>query len=222
MPVKHYNQSMKKLYIIALIIFLAPSSCYGAFFKKQTDEIDTSKGYVGTLPDLTKENTPSESAVSPPIFDKTKDFNSANEIKPIPRDDPAFVNIILKQDKVSPYVADLQEFIDMFEQIYESIDSQENVQRFAARVYFLNKNAEYFRDKYANKPESSFVSYEKILELSAHAKSVSELRTEAEKYKPYLACSGSGAIYNSNNIDQQLDFLKAEVEEIINMLKETK
>ena len=213
---------MKKWCIIALILLLAPSCCYGAFFKKQTDEIDSSQGYVGTLPDLTKDQTPSESSISAPIFDKTKDFNSANQIKPIPRDDPAFVNIILKQDKVSPYIADLQEFIDMLEQIYQSIEAQENVQRFAARVYFLNKNAEYFRDKYANKPESSFISYEKIIEISTHAKSVSELRTEAEKYKPYLAYTGSGAIYNSNNIDQQLDFLKAEVEEIINMLKETK
>ena len=214
---------MRKLCIIILIIFLAPQTCLGAFFsKKPENAVDTSKGYVGTLPDLTKEHQPSETSVSTPIFDKTKEFNSANEIKPVPRDNPAFVNIILKQDKLSPYVADLQEFIDMLEQIYDSIESEENVQRFAARVYFLNKNAEYFRDKYSDKPESSYISYEKILEVSAHAKSVSELRTEAEKYKPYLAYTGTGAIYNINNINQQLDYLKTEVEDLINVLKETK
>lgn len=214
---------MRKLCIILLIIFFAPQTCLGAFFsKKPENAVDTSKGYVGTLPDLTKEHQPSETSVSTPIFDKTKEFNSANEIKPVPRDNPAFVNIILKQDKLSPYVADLQEFIDMLEQIYDSIESEENVQRFAARVYFLNKNVEYFRDKYSDKPESSYISYEKILEVSAHAKSVSELRTEAEKYKPYLAYTGTGAIYNINNINQQLDYLKTEVEDLINVLKETK
>ena len=131
------------------------------------------------------------------------------------------MNIILKQDKLSPYVSDLQEFIEMLEQIYDSIESGENVQRFAARVYYFKKNAEYFGEKYANEPESSYISYEKILELSAQAQSVANLRTEAEKYKPYLAYTGSGAIYNSNSIDQQLEYLKTEVERIINILKDT-
>lgn len=212
---------MRKLCIIFLIILSAPLNCYGAFFSKQADNVDTSKGYVGTLPDLTKEYAPSETSVSTPIFDKTKEFNSANEVKPVPRDDPAFVNIILKQDKLSPYVSDLQEFIEMLEQIYDSIESGENVQRFAARVYYFKKNAEYFGEKYANEPESSYISYEKILELSAQAQSVANLRTEAEKYKPYLAYTGSGAIYNSNSIDQQLEYLKTEVERIINILKDT-
>ncbi len=212
---------MKKLFITILILLSVNPHCYGAFFTKKTEEIDASNGYVGKLPDLTKEYKPSSTGVSTPIFDKTKDFNSANEIKPTPTDNPAFVNIILKQDKLSPYVSDLQEFIEMFEQIYDSIESQENVQRFAARVYFLNKNSEYFRDKYANEPESNYVSYKRILEVSAHARSVSELRTEAEKYKPYLAYTGTGAIYNSNNIDQQLNFLRVELEELINILKDT-
>lgn len=213
---------MKKLCTVILILLSVQTCCFGAFFKKQTPDFDPSQGYMGTLPDLTKEHKPTEPSVAHPIFDKTKDFNSANELKPIPDDNPAFVNIILKQDKTSPYINDLREFIDMFEQIYESIDTHENVQRFAARVYFLNKNAEYFRDKYSDKPEGSFISFEKVLEISNHAKNVSELRTEAEKYKLYLTYNGSGSIYTANNIDKQLNYLKTEVEEVINLLKETK
>lgn len=213
---------MKKLCTVILILCSIQTCCFGAFFKKQTPDFDPSQGYMGTLPDLTKEHKPTEPSVAHPIFDKTKDFNSANELKPIPDDNPAFVNIILKQDKTSPYINDLREFIDMFEQIYESIDTHENVQRFAARVYFLNKNAEYFRDKYSDKPEGSFISFEKVLEISNHAKNVSELRTEAEKYKLYLTYNGSGSIYTANNIDKQLNYLKTEVEEVINLLKETK
>lgn len=216
---------MKKLCITFLITLFVPASCFGAFFSKpaSTENVETaSKGYVGTLPDLTGNEQPSESAVSTPIFDRTKEFNSANEVKPVPRDNPAFVNIILKKDKTSPYINDLQEFIVMLEQIYDSIEEGENVQRFAARVYYLNKNAEYFRDKYAGKPESSYLSYEKLLEVSFHAKNVSELRTEAEKNKSYLAYSNSGAIYNPNNITEQLNSLKNEVEKIINILQETK
>ena len=213
---------MKKLCTVILILCSIQTCCFGPFFKKQTPDFEPSQGYMGTLPDLTKEQKPTEPSVTHPIFDKTKDFNSANELKPIPDDNPEFVNIILKQDKTSPYINDLREFIDMFEQIYESIDTHENVQRFAARVYFLNKNAEYFRDKYSDKPEGSFISFEKVLEISNHAKNVSELRTEAEKYKLYLTYNGSGSIYTANNIDKQLNYLKTEVEEVINLLKETK
>ncbi len=204
-----------------LICILTPSSCLGAFFKKDKVDADTSRGYVGTLPDLTKEYKPSESGISTPIFDKTSTFHSENSIKPIPRDDPAFVNIILKKDSTSPYIADLQEFIDMLEQIFDSIENGENVQRFAARVYFLNINTDHFKQKYADRPESSYISYEKIIELSERAKAVSQLRTEAEKYKKYLAYSDTGTVYSPNNIDTQLSELKVSLEHAINLLKNT-
>lgn len=212
---------MKKLCVIMLICILTPSSCLGAFFKKDKVDADTSRGYVGTLPDLTKEYKPSESGISTPIFDKTSTFHSENSIKPIPRDDPAFVNIILKKDSTSPYIADLQEFIDMLEQIFDSIENGENVQRFAARVYFLNINTDHFKQKYADRPESSYISYEKIIELSERAKAVSQLRTEAEKYKKYLAYSDTGTVYSPNNIDTQLSELKVSLEHAINLLKNT-
>ena len=212
---------MKKLCVIMLICILTPSSCLGAFFKKDKVDADTSRGYVGTLPDLTKEYKPSESGISTPIFDKTSTFPSENSIKPIPRDDPAFVNIILKKDSTSPYIADLQEFIDMLEQIFDSIVNWENVQRFAARVYFLNINTDHFKQKYADRPESSYISYEKIIELSERAKAVSQLRTEAEKYKKYLAYSDTGTVYSPNNIDTQLSELKVSLEHAINLLKNT-
>ena len=209
---------MKKSIILFLAIIICQSTCNAAFFSQENPY--EGQGYVGTLPDLTRKFTPTEPVKSSPVFEQTKKFNSENDIKPVPRDNPAFVNIILKQDKTSPYINDLTEFIDMLEKIYDSIENRENVQRFAARVYFFTQNADYFRNKYENKPESSYISYEKLLELSLHAKSVSQLRTEAEKYSPYLAYSGTGRIYNSNNIDEQLENLKAEIEKTITVLKE--
>ena len=58
------------------------------------------------------------------------------------------------------------------------------------------------------------------MELNLHAQSVSLLRAEAEKYNPYLAYSGAGYIYNNNNILQQLEYLKTELEETIVVLKD--
>ena len=209
---------MKKTLIVLLLLLSCQCSMQAAFFTP--DSSFEGQGYVGTLPDLTGKFKPAEPIKAKPDFEKSKKFNSENELKPVPRDNPAFVNIILKQDKTSPYINDLTEFIDMLENIYESIENKEPIQRFAARVYFFNQHADYFRHKYEDKPESSYISYEKLLELSLQAKTVSQLRTEAEKYSPYLAYSGTGRIYSSNNIDEQLEYLKAEIEKTINILKD--
>lgn len=209
---------MKKPLIVLFLLLSCQCGVQAAFFTP--DSSFEGQGYVGTLPDLTSKFKPAEPIKAKPDFEKSKKFNSENELKPVPRDNPAFVNIILKQDKTSPYINDLTEFIDMLENIYESIENKEPIQRFAARVYFFNQHADYFRQKYEDKPESSYISYEKLLELSLQAKTVSQLRTEAEKYSPYLAYSGTGRIYSSNNIDEQLEYLKAEIEKTINILKD--
>lgn len=210
---------MKKSLILILALILLPGNAFAFFGNNALDE-NEGKGYLGTLPNVTKQYETSEPAQGTPIFDKTQQFHSANELKPIPREDPSFVNIILKPDKTSQYINDLNDFILMLEKIYDSIESREDVQKFAAKVYFFNKNADYFRDKYANKPESYFESYQKLLELSLRANTISRLRAEAEKYKPYLAYSGAGKIYNAENIDMQLEYLKNEIESAIVILKE--
>lgn len=210
---------MKKLWITVLILSLTPLATPAFTYKNQ--DIFENQGYVGTLPDVTKSFHTSEPSQVKPTFEKTKKFNSDNDIKPVPRDNPAFVNIILKQDKSSPYLNDVNEFIAMLEKIYDSIEDNENIQLFASRVYFFTKNADFFRDKYEGKPESSYISFQKIMDVSLHANTVSQLRSEAEKYSPYLAYTGAGQIYNENNINEQLEYLKNEIEETIVILKET-
>lgn len=210
---------MKKSIIFLLALIFSATSAFAFFGKDEKIDME-GKGYLGTLPNLTKQYEVTEPAQGTPIFDKTQQFHSSNELKPIPREDPSFVNIILKPDKTSEYINDLNDFIIMLEKLYDSIENREDVQKFAAKVYFFNKNADYFRDKYANKPESYFISYQKLLELSLRANTISNLRVEAEKYKAYLAYSNAGKIYNSENIDLQLDYLKNEIESVIVILKE--
>lgn len=177
-------------------------------------------GYVGTLPDVTKSFTTAEPKDAAPTFEQVKDFHSSNAIKPAPTENPAFVNIILKTDKTSEYINDLREFVPMLEKILDSIESNENTQRFAARVYYLTTNADYFRDKYANKPEENYVSFKKLMEVALHAKTISQLRTEAHRYTPYLAYQGAGHIYDKTNIDDQLNYLQMEIEQAIVVIKE--
>ncbi len=210
---------MRKILILILILFLNVPQSY-ALFGGRKPAADEGKGYMGTLPDLGKSFNTTEEHSAKPVFEKTEKFHSGDALKPIPREDPSFVNIILKSDKTSEYINDLNEMIPVLEKILDSIEEHEPVQRFVAKVYFLNKNVEYLEDKYAEKPESTFISFQRLQEVSSHARTVSNLRTEAEKYKAYLAYGGAGYIYNTNNIEQQLEYLRVEIEEAIVVLKE--
>ena len=206
---------MKKLFAIIFIAFF----CLPVYGAKKNPAFD-GRGYVGTLPDLTRQYQPTEPKSTKPVIEQVENFHSSDQVKPIPRDNPAFVNIILKQDKTTRYVNDINEFIPMLEKIYDSIEDGENVQLFNAKVYFFNKNADYLRDKYVEKPEGEYISFKKLMELSTHAKSIALLRSEAQKYNPYLAYSGAGYIYDPDNITQQLEYLKKEVEQAILLLRD--
>jgi len=202
-----------------VLIFIIIAAGLNCFAKDRPDSFD-GRGYAGTLPDLTRTYEPVQEKQTSPEVVPSKDFNSANELKPVPRDNPAFVNIILKSEKTSQYVNDLNEFIPLLENIYDLIEEDSGVQIFNAKVYYFNKSADYFRDKYDNRPESEFISYKRLLELSTHAKSIALLRNEAERYNPYLAYGSAGYIYNPNNISEQLSYLKTEIKQTILILKE--
>ena len=223
---------MKKLFVLVLISALMSPSCYawGWWGKKDTStpvstenvEVDSQgRGYVGTLPDISKSFKTTESKISKPVFEETKNFNSSDEIKTIPTENPAFVNIMLKQDKRSPYLNDIYgDILPQLENILLCIDENKSVQIFNAKIFFFNKTVEYLQNKYAGKPESNYTSFAKLLELNTHTKSVANLRREAEKYRPYLAYTGSGYLYNENVINQQLEYLKTEIEDTIVILRE--
>ena len=211
------------IYIIILIFLITTQPSYS----KEKLQVE-GKGYIGTLPELGREYVPEgsengtdENANKPVKSIPSKDFNSEAEIKPAPNEDPSFVNIILKTDKTTKYGNDLNEFIPILESLYDIIDENKSLQLFNAKVYFFNKSADYFRDKYAQKPEGQYISYKKLLELSTHARSIALLRTEAQKYNPYLAYGSEGYIYNPNSIQEQLGYLKKEIQQTILLLRES-
>lgn len=225
---------MKKLLVLSLALSLSVTSCFAwGWWGNKKDSAKNSassenveiqnqgSGYVGTLPDISKSFKTTETQKIKPTFEEAKNFNSSDEIKPIPTENPAFVNIMLKQDKRSPYLNDIYgDILPQLENILQCIDDKKNVQIFNAKVFFFNKTVEYLQNKYAGKPESNYTSFLKLLELNTHSKSVATLRKEAEQYRPYLAYTGAGYLYNENVINQQLEYLKTEIQDTIVILRE--
>lgn len=211
---------MKKILVLFLVIF-----CYApvAFAKKKESiVVPESSGYVGTLPNIQERFQNSAEQEVQPSFDYKDGFNDPDEIKPAPRNNPAFINIIMKKDKTSQYVNDLNSLISIIEKLQTIVENQENVQKFNAESYFLKENVEYFRDKYTNKAEQSYISYKKVMQLNTHVQSISQLRLESEAYSPYVTEEQSGNMFTQNNIDTQLNYLLDDIKQTLVVLKETK
>lgn len=210
---------MKKFAVLCFVIIFSTGAGFGWGFKKDTPDTE-GRGYVGTLPDISKSFNSNEPKNTKPLFEESKEFNSSEEIKPVPRDNPAFVNIILKDNKMSPYLNDINELLPQLENLLLCIENQDSVQLFNAKAYFFTKTVEFLRNKYEGTPESSYISFQKLMELCTHTQAVANLRAEAEKYRPYLAYTGAGYLYNDNVINQQLEYLKTEIEDTIVVIKE--
>lgn len=210
---------MKKILVLFLMLFCA-SQC--TFAKATKLVIPEGSGYVGTLPDVTERFQKSIPQEATPSVDYKNNFDAQDDIKPAPRDNPAFVNIIMKRDKTSQYVNDLNDLIAILEQLQTTVEDKDGVQKFNAESYFFGKNVEFFRDKYKNKAEASYVSFKKVMQLNTHVQTVSQLRLDSETYAPYVTAEQSGNMFSQNSIDTQLGYLLDEIKSTLVVLKEAR
>lgn len=180
------------------------------------------KGYEGTLPDLEEHFRPFQKKDDMPLFEYENGFNDLNEMKPIPRDNPAFINIIMKKDKSSQYLNDLNEIIGIIEKLEKVVEKHEDIQVFNAKAYYLGISVDYFRDKYKNKPEATFSSFKALMQLNTQVQTIFKLRQEKEEYSPYVTAASSGNMFSDNNIELQLEYLLDNIKKTLIILKETR
>ena len=213
---------MKKLFLclIALTLCLPTQAAFWNRKDKALEAELQGKGYAGTLPDLNKNVQPKEQKVTTPIFESQKGFGDPLELKPVPRNNPAFIDIIQKKDRTSTYVIDANEIIPIIEKLVDCIEEEGNVQLFVTRANVLTMNLDHLSQKYDGKPESYYESFRKLMEINGYVKSIALLRREAQTYQRYLAYQAAGSIYNPENINQQLEYLLSELNTAIIMLKQ--
>lgn len=213
---------MKKFVLcLVLMSFALPSQAW--FWEKKDKALEAElqgKGYAGTLPKLNKNLQPKQQKVSTPIFESQKGFNDPSDLKPVPKDNPAFINIISKKDKTSAYVIDANEIIPLIERLADSIEEEAGVQLFVTRANVLTMNLDHLMTKYDGQPESYYESFKKLMEINQFVKSIAQLRREAITYQRYLAYQSTGSIYNPENINQQLQYLLEELNTAVIMLKQ--
>lgn len=200
--------------------FALPSHAF--FWNKKDKALEKElqgKGYAGTLPNLGDKIEKTKTKVTTPIFESQDGFNNPSDLKPVPKDNPAFINIIQKKDKTSEFTNDVAEIIPMLEKLVDCIDDNENLQLFITKANLLTLNIDNLTEKYNGKPESYYESFRKLQEVNRYVKSIAALRREAVTYQRYLAYSSSGSIYNPDNINQQLQYLLEELNSAILLLR---
>lgn len=213
---------MKKFLLCLIALsFTLPSQAWWWDKKDKALEAELEgKGYAGTLPNLNKNIKPKEEKVTTPIFESQKDFNSPSDLKPVPNDNPAFINIISKKDKTSKYIIDANEIIPLIERLADTIEEESTLQLFVTRANVLTMNLDYLITKYEGQPESYYESFKKLTEINQFVKTISQLRKEAVTYQRYLAYQSTGSIYNPENINQQLQYLLEELNNAVLLLRQ--
>lgn len=181
------------------------------FSKKNKDKNpkpEEIKGYFGELPDINgdfkyKKQTSASSKNNAKI-PESEDFEDSN-LKPAPTNDALFLDIIVKKEKASTYVNDIQKTKFALTSLKKCIEEGGNIQRFNGCVNMVDLYAKNLKTKYENKSESLKESYANILSTNYHAKVLGNLLYNANYYAQYVPVNTGE--YSKENINNQKQML---------------
>ena len=112
--------------------------------------------------------------------------------------------------------------IFLIEKIQKTVEDDANLQVFVARAYNFDRYIDAFRTKYENKPESSYESYKKVMQLNSEIQALAALRREKEVYSPYVVSTSNGNVFSESNINLQNEYLLENIKSTLIILKEAK
>ena len=200
---------MKKILCIFVFVLIS-NSVFGA-------------GYVGTLPNieaefsyLKKEHSEKSSA---PYSVEELDKKNEEKLKPIPRDNDNYVDIIIKKDKSSAYLNDVNKVIIILEKLRRCLNTNQDIQMFNAIVSNFIDNVEYIRTEYKDKPESNYLSYSRLIALSSQARETATFRMQGLAYEKYIPYTSPDNIYTKEALNTKLESLLNNVNDTIFILK---
>jgi len=193
-----------------------------SFFKKKKQEPEEQKGYYGTLPNINeafKYKTQTNST-SPKTNSKVYDTDTVEDdsLKPAPVNDALFLDIIVKKEKTSTYVNDIQRTKTALYNLKNCIEQKGNIQRFNGCVNMVDLYVKNLMEKYENKSESLKESYISILRTNNDAKILGNLMYDANYYTKYIPTSTGE--YSKDNIEIQQEKLLNKINKTLFLINE--
>lgn len=204
---KIIKRSISKFFIFTACILI----CTGSGYKGSLPDIESNFEYART--NVTKE--------SKPLFKTINEYEKNPRYKKVPRENPQYIDIILKKDKTSPYINDLNDVILILEKMQKCIENKGSVQKFNAIASSIIDHADYMAEKYENRPEKYYISFVKLQDIANQARAIATLRCESQVYIKYLTYQGEGQIYSKDSIQRQIDIFADELDKAIKILKDS-
>lgn len=185
-------------------------------FSKNSTNNDENKGYYGKLPNIerdfkykqqTIQSSPIENAKIP-----TREELEEENLKKAPTDDTLFLDVIIKKEKSSTYVNDIQRIKFALNNLKKCIELNEDIRRFNGCVNVIDLYTKNLEIKYSQKPECYKESYIAILNVNYQSKLLGNLIYDSNYYSKYIPVQQGK--YSENNI-------KLEKEKLLNKINKT-
>jgi len=197
----------------------------GLFSKKNTktkfnyatnQEEEIPQGYYGTLPDIKSDFAYKKQAM-PSSNQNDLEVIPSEEIveenlKPAPFDDALFLDMVIKKEKESDYVKDIQKTKLALSNLKKCIEEEGDIQRFNASVNMVEMYVQNLKAKYEDKSESFKESYIDVLNTNYYAKLLGNLKYDANYYARYIPTNQGK--YSKDNIS-------LEEEKLLNRINRT-
>ena len=216
---------MKKLIaIILLSVIFLPSQQALAFGKKKK-KTTNDKGYYGRLPNINGEfgeERKSKETQSPVILNEDSFNINSKDMKEAPLNNTQYIDVIVKKGTTSDFVNDINELVPILQKLRACIEQEMDIQKFNAIVSNYIDNVAYIQNKYKNKPELYYASFERAADTAKYLKKVAITRTEAQTYNKYLGYYEVDGVYSPENIKRLLEGSLTEIEDTLTAIKEVK
>lgn len=183
------------------------------FSNKKTKE--ETVGYYGTLPDIDREFSYKRDA-NPLTKGKnttTLDEADRKNFKDAPFDDPLFLDVVVKKQKDSAYINDVQRTKNAIISLKNCIETKGDLQRFNGCVNLIDLYVRNLKGKYQNTEDAYRTSYREILTLNYHAKVLGNLKYDANYYARYVPTQEGQ--YSKANINAQEKNLLKNIEKTL-------
>ena len=216
---------MKKFIALLIVLGIALPVYPFSFGKKKNKKgeplsSEVQSGYEGQLPNIEAEFDYLRPGVQSKDVYKVNEKAKIEDLIPSPRQEKMYIDIIKKKDKTSNYIYDVNDIVLALEKLKVTLIQGLKTSVFNAQVSYFIDLAYYLQREYANKPEASYISYKRIMELSNQAYNVAVLRREASYYGKYLSYGDEGYIYSPEYVNEQMQYLLKSINEILPILKD--
>lgn len=196
---------MKKIFVLIFIILFTAGA-----------------GYEGKLPDLETDmayKIKTKKIEHAPFPNAKKGNIKEKELVKVPRENKEFVDIIIKKDRTSEYVKDIQPVIEVLEKFKNYIEDDVSVQMFNACASSYIDYAYFIQTKYQSRPERYYASYRAITGIIEDTRDAATLRAESVAYKKYLPYSAEGQKYSKESLDANGKILLKKIYDTLFVLK---